>query len=74
VVAVFGSTHPAWTAPLGPRTRIVQNRVPCAPCYRKRCPIDFPCMLGVEPERLVDSMQTLLAEAGPGRPEKAAPL
>jgi heptosyltransferase-2 len=47
VVALFGSTSPELTAPGLPgdrRQRILKARVPCAPCFRRGCPIDFRCM------------------------------
>jgi heptosyltransferase-2 len=53
VVGVFGSTNPHWTRPLGPRSRVASHPVPCSPCYARKCPLDFECMLGLEPEVLV---------------------
>jgi heptosyltransferase II len=47
VVAIFGSTDPQATGPLGPYARIVQTYVPCNPCGLRMCPIDFRCMSGV---------------------------
>ncbi len=37
VVAVFGSTSPRWTPPLGPSTTILFEPAPCSPCYRPVC-------------------------------------
>ncbi|HZL85718.1 MAG TPA: lipopolysaccharide heptosyltransferase II [Candidatus Krumholzibacteria bacterium] len=65
VVGVFGSTNPAWTHPLGPSATWVVHPVPCAPCYRRRCPIDFPCMLQIEPAQLVVALHGLLAAISP---------
>ncbi len=36
VVALFGSTDPAATAPLGPH-RIVRKEIACSPCLKRRC-------------------------------------
>jgi heptosyltransferase-2 len=47
VTAIFGSTDPQATGPLGPYARIVQHPVPCNPCGLRLCPIDFRCMEGV---------------------------
>jgi heptosyltransferase-2 len=38
VVAVFGSTDPRATAPLGPNAGIVRKSVPCSPCLKRKCP------------------------------------
>jgi heptosyltransferase-2 len=47
VVAIFGSTEPALTGPVGatsPPHRILRRKVECSPCYLRQCPIDFRCM------------------------------
>jgi heptosyltransferase-2 len=46
-VAVFGSTSSAWTAPLGPRVRIVQRAPVCAPCFQHTCRIGYRCLAAV---------------------------
>ena len=49
-VAIFGSTEPLLTAPLGPGHRILRHQVECSPCFLRECPLDFRCMkaVGVE--------------------------
>ena len=51
-VVVFGSTSSAWTAPLGPRTRVVQHAPVCAPCFQRRCRIGYRCLEAVEVEEV----------------------
>ena len=51
IVAPFGSTAPELTGP--PAGAIVGN-VPCAPCFRRQCPIDFRCMRSIEVDQVVD--------------------
>jgi len=46
VIALFGPTDPALTAPRGPATVLV-HPVPCAPCYYRVCPIEHPCLDGI---------------------------
>jgi heptosyltransferase II len=36
-VAIFGSTNPARTAPLGPRCRIIYRGLECSPCLERTC-------------------------------------
>jgi heptosyltransferase-2 len=60
-VAVFGSTDPAATGPLGPGTRVIRNPVPCAPCLQRECGGDFACMLAVTPEAVWKTMIDLKA-------------
>lgn len=47
-VAVFGSTSSAWSAPLGPRVRVVQRAPVCSPCFARTCAIGYPCLNAVE--------------------------
>ena len=50
VVAVFGSTEPRLTGPLGTGHEVIRHQVECSPCFLRECPIDFRCMnaIGVE--------------------------
>ena len=36
-VGIFGSTNPARTGPLGPRTRVLYGRIECSPCFDRTC-------------------------------------
>ncbi len=60
VVALFGPTDPALTAPLG-GVAVVRHPVPCAPCFYRACPIDHPCMRGILAETVGEEMDALLA-------------
>lgn len=62
VVALFGPTDPALTAPRG-RVAVVQHPVPCAPCFYRRCPIDHPCMRGIEADEVTARLDALLSRA-----------
>jgi heptosyltransferase-2 len=64
VVALFGSTSPAFTAPGCPGDShhlIIRKPVPCSPCFRRQCPIDFRCMLNIQPEVVVSALAESLA-------------
>lgn len=62
-VAIFGSTEPALTAPIGTVHRVIRHKVDCSPCFLRECPIDYRCMLRIEPEEVVREMEVLLAAA-----------
>ena len=47
VVAIFGSTEPLRTGPLGEGHRVLRRQVVCSPCYLRQCPIDLRCMKAV---------------------------
>jgi heptosyltransferase II len=48
-VAIFGSTEPDLTSPLGDFHQILRHKVDCSPCFLRECPIDFRCMTRIEP-------------------------
>jgi heptosyltransferase II len=59
VVVPFGSTAPILTGPGLPgdaRHQLLQAAAPCSPCFRRVCPIDFRCMIGISPERVVEAV------------------
>lgn len=58
-VAIFGSTDPVATGPRSQKATIVQNPVDCSPCLKKECPIDFRCMLSIEPDEVWREMERL---------------
>ena len=64
MVALFGSTDPLATGPLSRRAKIVKlNDVDCAPCFKPVCPLDYRCLLGIEPERVWEEMENIRREA-----------
>jgi heptosyltransferase-2 len=70
-VTLFGPTEPAMTAPRGPAARVLAPGAPCAPCFLARCPIDHPCMTGIDPEVVCRAVAEALA-AGAGTPAPPA--
>jgi len=63
VVAIFGSTSPEMTGPLfSERAQVVRRPTPCAPCFRRECPIDLRCLLGIETEQVVAAALRCLAD------------
>jgi lipopolysaccharide heptosyltransferase II len=60
VVALFGPTDPALSAPLG-SVAVMRHPVPCAPCFYRACPIDHPCMRGIRADAVGDEVDALLA-------------
>ena len=59
VVVPFGSTSPELTGPGlpgDPRHQLLKSAAPCSPCFRRTCPIDFRCMTGIGPERVIEAV------------------
>jgi lipopolysaccharide heptosyltransferase II len=60
VVAIFGSTEPFLTGPLGNAKHIIRHQVECSPCFLRECPIDFRCMKAVSVEEVSAAISTQL--------------
>jgi heptosyltransferase-2 len=66
VVVPFGSTSPELTAPGLPgddHHYLLAANVPCAPCFRRTCPIDFRCMSAISVETIVTAVLEAFALA-----------
>jgi heptosyltransferase II len=61
VVAIFGSTEPRLTGPLGNGHIILRHHVECSPCFLRECPIDFRCMKAVSADEVVGAVLSMLA-------------
>ena len=60
VVAVFGSTEPRLTGPLGNGNVVLRHQVECSPCFLRECPIDFRCMKAVTTDEVVSAVLSRL--------------
>jgi lipopolysaccharide heptosyltransferase II len=62
VVAIFGSTEPRLTGPLGNGHTILRHHVECSPCFLRKCPIDFRCMKAVSADEVAVAVLSMLAK------------
>jgi len=70
VVTLFGPTDPALSAPRG-RAVALTHPVPCAPCFYRVCPIEHPCLRGLEAKRVRDAVLALLESPPSPRPARS---
>ena len=61
-VCIFGSTSSAWTAPLGPRVKVIQHPPVCSPCFQRTCRIGYGCLAAVAVSEVV---RAAIAPASP---------
>jgi ADP-heptose:LPS heptosyltransferase len=61
-VAIFGSTNPVRTGPMGPKTRVIYHKLECSPCLARTCRFGhYHCLTQIEPVELADAMAAMRA-------------
>ncbi|MFQ5329674.1 MAG: lipopolysaccharide heptosyltransferase II [Thermodesulfobacteriota bacterium] len=63
-VAIFGSTDPDRTGPLGERCAVLYKKVDCSPCFKRDCPTDFRCMESISADDVAESAMKLIGVRG----------
>ncbi|HYL58103.1 MAG TPA: lipopolysaccharide heptosyltransferase II [Candidatus Acidoferrales bacterium] len=59
-VAIFGSTNPDRTGPLGAKARVIYRKLECSPCLARTCRYGhYNCLMQIEPAELVDAIGAL---------------
>jgi heptosyltransferase-2 len=59
-VAIFGSTEPQLTGPMGKGDTVIRHHVECSPCFLRECPLDFRCMKAVSVDEAVSAVERAL--------------
>ena len=61
VLGIFTSTDPRATGPLGPGHRVLRASVPCSPCFRRSCRLNYECMSSITVEQVGKEVERMLA-------------
>ena len=60
LVAIYGSTSPNFTPPLGNKVRVLKQDLACSPCFKRQCPLQhFNCMKTIKPQQVLDALDSL---------------
>ncbi|MCC6542889.1 MAG: lipopolysaccharide heptosyltransferase II [Nitrospirae bacterium] len=60
VVAIFGSTDPVKTGPMGDGNIVIRKNAECSPCFKRICPTDLKCMDLIKVEDVMAAVKSIL--------------
>ncbi len=62
LVAIYGSSSPAYTPPLSDKAQTIYLGLECSPCFARECPLGhLNCLNNIRPEQVLSALSTALA-------------
>lgn len=60
IAAVYGSSSPDFTPPLGDLVQILSLHLSCSPCFKRKCPLGhYRCLRDLHPELVLNAIKIL---------------
>jgi lipopolysaccharide heptosyltransferase II len=58
LIAIYGSSDPAYTPPLSEQAQIMYQKLECSPCFDRQCRFGHTrCLTGISPQMVVQRLQ-----------------
>ncbi len=62
LLALFGSTDPSATAPLGSNSTVIKKETACSPCLLRECPQDLRCFDRISVDEVLSCSEKILGK------------
>ncbi len=62
VIALYGPTSPTRTGPYGGNHTVLTSRLPCSPCFSRKCNISVACMRDISVDSVFEACKPCLGE------------
>ena len=59
IIALFGPTDPQRTGPAGKQHFVIQKKIRCSPCFKKKCK-SLVCMKTITPNEVMEIIKKIL--------------